>query len=100
MQELQAIYDTRKTFYGKAYTKYYKNAILLYSYGTLVASVENGKLLLDDKTPYDLIFSHTTLRHIKEFIKQFMTSDTMSKKDIEKKASWLDLASYYACKVV
>ena len=99
MQELKAIYDTRKTFYGKAQTQRKNGAILLYSYGTLVASIENGELLMDNLTPSNLIFSHTTLRHIKEFIKQFLTLDTMSKKDIEKNALWLDLSSYYAWEV-
>ena len=70
-------YDTRKSFYKKAKVKKYfgKNNLLekieLYSYNTLVLTLENNKYNLNYSIDSDLLFSNTTLRHIKEFLKQF-----------------------------
>lgn len=65
--ELQARYDSRKSFYGKAHVIEFDNGIKqLQSYDTIVGEIRNGKYyqLWDGK-------SQTTTRHIKEFIKQF-----------------------------
>ena len=68
--ELQARYDSRASFYGKAKiveseetynSKGYKE---LWSYNTLVAKIEDGKVEV-----YGW-FSQTTARHINEFLKQ------------------------------
>lgn len=89
--ELNAIYNHQKSFYKKAYYKkinintnlIYKNIILLYSYGTLVLKIVYN----DNKKQYFLndgrIYSNTTLKHIKEALKQFINVD-FSKKDIIK----------------
>lgn len=72
MQDLQAIYDSRKSFYGKAKvlnnpdaasgTEYIKT---LLSYQTPVAAIQaDGKAVVFGE------YSQTTLRHIKEFFKQ------------------------------
>ena len=68
MTELQAIYDGKQSFYGKAYTKTEGENKNLYSYGAIVAVIsynESSKVarVLDTH-------SQTTLRHIKEFLKQ------------------------------
>lgn len=62
--ELDPRYDTRKSFYGKAIV--IDNGLYseLYSYGTKAASTEGGKA-----TVYNTQ-SPTTLRHVKEFLKQ------------------------------
>ncbi len=74
-QQLQPIYDSRKSFYGKAtYTKD-GDAYTLYSYNTPILKVyNNGKkeALWDG-------WSATTGRHINEFAKQF-TGQPMNKK--------------------
>ena len=69
--ELLPEYDARKSFYGKAKveTDTETGVTSLYSYGTLVATVflhsgDNGRA-----TVYGT-YSATTLRHIKEFLKQ------------------------------
>ena len=84
---LQAVYDTAKSFYNKAYyTKEETTTSIiykLYSYNSLVAILEVGKdlevyynnkivrLYLDhDRQNQKDFYSKTTLRHIKEFIKQ------------------------------
>lgn len=65
-EELQAIYDSRASFYKKAYVIYLnENTILLQSYNTIVAHIENGKYESYGK------YSQTTSRHQKEFEKQF-----------------------------
>ena len=76
MEDLQCIYDKRKSFYGKAKVEkniyIYKNTheedYRLFSYGTLVARYYN----LNNKKTYYCFgkYSQTTTRHIKEFFKQ------------------------------
>lgn len=63
--DLDARYDSRASFYGKAEVKELDNGDKeLYSYGTLVAAIRDGK-------PYTYgRFSQTTSRHQKEFFKQ------------------------------
>ena len=64
--ELSAIYDSRKSFYGKARVLVDENGVYyLLSYDTIVAKVENGT--------YESYgnYSQTTTRHQKEFKRQF-----------------------------
>lgn len=64
---LEPRYDTRKSFYKKAY--YYNdsinNRIDLFSYSTNVATIKDNMLYVFGT------YSNTTLRHIKEFMYQF-----------------------------
>lgn len=67
MYELSPRYDSRKSFYGKALVG--ENSLLgdglhLKSYDTFVAKV------VGDKAVVNGTYSSTTLRHIKEFLKQ------------------------------
>ena len=64
-EEMQAIYDRRKSFYKKAYIITDKlGRTFLRSYNTYVAMIENGKAEIFGT------YSNTTLRHIKEFLLQ------------------------------
>lgn len=69
--ELKPIYDSRKSFYGKAQVMIKKDKLELYSYDTLVAEIERDsnkcKVFLDGDGG---LYSPTTLRHIKDFIWQ------------------------------
>ena len=66
---LEPIYDTRKSFYGKAFIgKDDDGNDMLKSYGTLVAKIVDGKP--EVYTNVDMWDSNTTLRHIKDFLKQ------------------------------
>ena len=69
-KELKTIYDKAISFYGKAETERKGNAIVLYSYNTKVAEIKGNKVILNNKIDDKLLFSNTTLRHIKEFLKQ------------------------------
>lgn len=62
--ELKAIYDARQSFYGKAIVTSNNGVISLWSYGTLVATIYDGQAKVYGT------HSATTLRHIKEFLRQ------------------------------
>lgn len=59
-------YDSRKSFYNKAIVECLNSIQTLYSYSTKVAEIENGKITL--YSAWDC--SQTTLRHVKEFLRQ------------------------------
>lgn len=61
---LKPEFDTRKSFYGKAKIVLKDNEIVLLSYNTKVAYICNGRAYVLG------LFSNTTTRHIKEFLKQ------------------------------
>ena len=75
---LSPIYDGRKSFYGKAEVKNIYgiefDVVLLYSYNTLVCGIVNYgekiKYILNTDIQENLLFSNTTLRHLKEFLIQ------------------------------
>lgn len=77
-EELKPIYDNAKSFYRKAFIEKYNDKIKLFSYDTHVATIyltESGRYYsLNDDVQEDLLFSKTTLRHIKEFLHQFMSA--------------------------
>ena len=63
--DLKTINDSRKSFYGKAFVKELPNGDKqLISYNTIVAEIKDGKPQVYGT------YSQTTLRHIKEFLKQ------------------------------
>lgn len=65
--ELTPKFDSRKSFYGKAKISFEGDHRLLLSYGTPVAFIE------PDRPPVMLggwDSTQTTLRHVKEFLKQ------------------------------
>lgn len=65
MEILEPRYDSRKSFYRKAYVCKRGKELDLYSYDTLVAIIDRkGTVTID------LSHSITTNRHIKEFLKQ------------------------------
>ena len=64
--ELDARFDARKSFYGKAHVIDHEDGTFeLQSYNTIVSRCVNGKVEELGK------FSATTTRHQKEFRKQF-----------------------------
>ena len=62
--KLEPKFDTVKSYYNKAYVRYYDNGDSeLLSYGTLVADIKNNK-------PHVyMTYSQTTVRHIKDYFK-------------------------------
>jgi len=84
--DLPAIYDGAKSFYHKATITEKQDKIILTSYNTKILYLDRFKNLhfyyhnIKDKK----IYSMTTLRHIKEFLKIYYYNVTYTKKDIEK----------------
>ena len=63
--ELMARYDSAKSFYRKAIVYVMsEDSKVLYSYDKMVAEISEGEAMVYDT------YSNTTLRHIKEFLKQ------------------------------
>lgn len=66
-RDMSPQYDSRKSFYGKAHVVDDEDGTLtLYSYNTPVCEIKDGKVKL--LSMWDS--SQTTLRHVKEFLKQ------------------------------
>ena len=72
--ELDARFDARQSFYGKALVEEAKtegnnpmDCVRLYSYGSLVAELVGSDIRL-----YELATcSQTTIRHVREFLRQY-----------------------------
>ena len=63
--QLEPKFENVKSYYEKAYVHYYDNGnSALFSYGTLVADIK------DNMPSVYMLYSQTTLRHIKEYLKQ------------------------------
>ena len=85
---LVPIYDTRKSFYNKAYITRVGNMVRLYSYNTIVLEIGQGYYKLNKSIDDKLLYSNTTLRHIKECLKQYYYNNNkiLTKKDIIKES--------------
>lgn len=94
-EELSARFDIRASFYKKAMVKLFnhkgKDHYRLYSYGTLVMIIEkdvdtgkNKVYRLED----DDLYSYTTTRHCREFVRQFANIEDLTKKDLLKLPVW------------
>ena len=73
--ELEARYDARKSFYGKAHVVADNGIVHLYSYEVEVARIMNGQLDLLPEWNY----SQTTRRHVNEFVKQYRLDEQYAK---------------------
>lgn len=71
LKELYPLWDSRKSFYKKAYISYEGNGVYnLYSYNTLVCTIDNNKIILNRYSFY----SNTTIRHLKDFLYQYLNT--------------------------
>ena len=99
--ELTPRFASVKSFYSKAHVKEFNNngkdCFKLYSYNTLVCVIEKDVDTGNDKLyrlDCDGLYSATTLRHCKEFIKQIREDyrcsfyTELNKKDILKLPVW------------
>lgn len=69
--DLRPEHDSRKSFYDKAWVDVKPDGTqILYSYGTPVCRIESGKATLLHKGYLGWNSSATTLRHVKEFLRQ------------------------------
>lgn len=65
---LSCTFDSKKSFYNKAYYVREGNELRLYSYDTHVLSYDNISKLFTE--PYYSHHSSTTNRHVREFMRQ------------------------------
>lgn len=72
--ELNARFDARQSFHGKALVEEVKteennlmDCVRLYSYGSLVAELAGSDIRLYELATY----SPTTIRHVREFLRQY-----------------------------
>ena len=74
--------DKRKTFSNKAEIEETENKAVLFSYLTPVCEIDKKAktFKLNNKVKSELLFSNTTLRHIREFLYQFGINTDTSKK--------------------
>lgn len=80
--ELTPEYNTRKSFYGKAYINIYPMKKTLFSYGVEVISINSKGEVIDFPIEEDKL-SQTTLSHTREFLKQTVDeSKNWTKKEI------------------
>lgn len=70
--ELKAIYDSRKSFYNKANVIVYKEPqmLVLKSYNTEVAIYNKKEKSIQLRKINPKLWSQTTIRHLREFLKQ------------------------------
>lgn len=82
--ELIPRYDSRASFYGKARIKETSRYYTLVSYNTEILKLnkENGKITFLCRSEW--AFTHTTNRHINEFLKQFTNETPKSKSELLK----------------
>lgn len=80
LKELKSIYDSRNSFYKKAYIGEYNNCKYLKSYNTVVACIFKNQLRVYG------YFSQTTARHIREFAKQNLFDGVISAEDMKETA--------------
>ena len=93
---LQPKFDSRKSFYGKAQIEQIEikggdKVYLLKSYNSIVSAIIETKdnykyFYLNNLIKKELLTSQTTLRHIKEFYKQFYRNETKTKAELLKTA--------------
>lgn len=77
LKELKAIFDSRQSFYKKAYIGEFNGNTYLLSYNTIVACIFQNQLRIYGA------FSQTTARHIREFAKQHSFDDHIAYQDMK-----------------
>ena len=96
VRKLEPDFDGRKSFYGKAYVDDRGNIKVLYSYETPVAMIKDGEVVLGKATnrgyPYSVWkYSPTTIRHVKEFLKQNgFTADSLKQMEKDYKVDFIN----------
>lgn len=78
--ELKPVLSKQKSFYGKALIGESHDAVHLYSYDTNMMTIYNGKVIYMSPNPNN--YTQTTLKHIKDFLYQYLGLTGLTKKDI------------------
>ena len=84
--ELSARYDKRASFYGKARIKETPKYYTLISYDTEILRASKDGATVEFLCREEWAFSATTCRHINEFLRQFTSERSKSKRELLKMA--------------
>ena len=85
--ELESIYDARKSFYKKAIVLEDEKFLMLRSYGVNILQYDKIKKSIEFLTANKNHFTHTTNRHINEFLQQFTSESRKTKNELLKMAN-------------
>ena len=87
LYELKPINSSQASFYKKAFYTIVNKEATLYSYMSNVCQVDRdrGAYYLNWNIQENLLFSNTTLKHIKEFLKQQLGVDIKTKNELIEK---------------
>lgn len=95
--ELQAVFDSRASFYKKAITRTdqteYGTYHSLFSYGTFIIELKllsNGELIINAMTDDPSHLTQTTLRHLNEFMLQHGMSSKPKKEWLKVQAAQMN----------
>lgn len=80
VKELKPIFENVKSYYKKAKILRDEETTQLKSYNTIVLEIDSEGNITRNAQNYN--FTNTTLRHCKEFLKQFTKMQNITKKDI------------------
>lgn len=94
-QYLETRYDARASFYGKAYTLETRDntLLILYSYDTPIMIIKDLDTYFINKDYYK--YSQTTLRHLKEFIRQYANDNCELNEVLKNKLSVKEIEDYF-----
>ena len=86
---LQPEFENVRSYYNKAYYTVDDDIVTLYSYNTKIATISDERIKWITKD--SKLLTNTTIRHLKEFIKQFtkLTDEKLTKNDLIKIANEL-----------
>ena len=85
---LTPVLNDQKSYYKKAKIETFNQVKNLYSYDTLMIGIENEEVIYlnEDESCY----TQTTLKHIKDFLYQYLDLEGVTKKDILQKMYGLE----------
>lgn len=94
-QDLETRYDARASFYGKAYTLETRDntLLILYSYDRPIMIIKDLNKYFINKEYYN--YSKTTLRHLKEFIRQYANDNCELNEVLKGQLSLKEIKDYF-----
>lgn len=94
-QDLETRYDARASFHGKAFTLETRDntLLILYSYDRPIMIIKDLNKYFINKDYYN--YSQTTLRHLKEFIRQYANDNCELNEVLKGQLSLKEIKDYF-----
>lgn len=83
--ELQPKLYNQKSYYNKALIQEINGGLNLYSYGTEMVNIRQGKIANLNSNPKN--YTQTTLKHVKDFLYQTLGLTNLTKSELLKMAN-------------